>query len=132
MRMRLVWILGLGAVLCALLFQPGASADPPKRVLYMTHSSGFVHDSIPTSCDVMQPLAIRSGQFDVLCSDDLSLISADNLQNFDIVYFFTSGELELSDQQKADLLAFVRNGKGFGGVHSATDTLYTWAEYGDM
>jgi type 1 glutamine amidotransferase len=132
MRIRLRWILWLGAVLSSLWLQPGASADPPKRVLYMTHSSGFVHDSIPTSCDVMQQLAIRSGQFDVLCSEDLSLISADNLQNFDIVYFFTSGELELSDQQKADLLAFVSNGKGFGGVHSATDTLYTWPEYGDL
>jgi uncharacterized protein (TIGR03437 family) len=48
------------------------------------------------------------------------------------VYFFTSGELPLSDQQKADLLEFVRQGKGFGGSHSATDCLYTWPEYGDM
>jgi uncharacterized protein (TIGR03437 family) len=51
---------------------------------------------------------------------------------FDAVYFFTSGELPLSDQQKADLLEFVRQGKGFGGSHSATDTLYSWQEYGDM
>jgi type 1 glutamine amidotransferase len=98
----------------------------------MTHSAGFVHDSIPTSCAVMQALAARSGQFEVLCSEDLSLIAADSLQNFDILYFFTSGELQLSDQQKADLLAFVRDGKGFGGVHCATDTLYTWPEYGDL
>jgi len=80
----------------------------------------------------MQDLALRSGRFDVFCSEDLSLISADSLQNFDILYFFASGELELSDQQKADLLAFVRDGKGFGGVHSATDTLYTWPEYGEL
>ena len=54
------------------------------------------------------------------------------MRNYDAVYFFTSGELPLSDQQKADLLDFVRQGKGFGGSHSATDTLYTWPEYGDM
>jgi uncharacterized protein len=133
MRIRLIGILWPAAVLSSLfLFQPDAAADTPKRVLYMTHSAGFVHDSVPTSCTVMQQIAARSGQFEVLCSEDLSLISADSLQNFDIVYFFTSGELELSDQQKSDLLAFVRNGKGFGGVHSATDTLYTWPEYGDL
>jgi uncharacterized protein len=103
-----------------------------KRVLYMTHSAGFVHDSIPTSCAVMQDLGARSGAFEVVCSEDLSLISADSLRDFDILYFFTSGELPLSDQQKADLLAFVRDGKGFGGVHSATDTLYSWPEYGEM
>src|SRR5205814_1488725 len=26
----------------------------------------------------------------------------------------------------------VRQGKGFGGSHSATDSLYTWADYGEM
>jgi type 1 glutamine amidotransferase len=118
-------------LLFLLLFAVVAPAAP-KRVLYMTHSAGYVHDSIPTSCSVMQDLGARSGAFEVVCSEDLSLISADALREFDVLYFFTSGELELSDQQKADLLAFVRDGKGFGGVHSATDTLYSWQEYGDL
>src|ERR1700674_2882724 len=100
MRIRLRCILWPGAALYSLfLFQPCARADSPKRVLYMTHSAGYVHDSIPTSCAVMQELATRSEQFEVLCSEDLSLIAADSLQNFDILYFFTSGELQLSDQQ---------------------------------
>src|SRR5205814_3464403 len=51
---------------------------------------------------------------------------------FDAVFFFTSGELPLTDQQKSDLLSFVRSGGGFGGVHSATDTFYSWPEYGDL
>ena len=127
MRRQILWP---AAALFSLLAP--LAADTPKRVLYMTHSSGFVHDSLPTSCSVMQQLASRSGRFEVVCSDDLSLISADALAAFDVLYFFTSGELELSDQQKADLLAFVRAGKGFGGAHSATDTLYSWPEYGDM
>ena len=80
----------------------------------------------------MENLAARSGEFEVVSSEDLSLITAETLRDFDVLYFFTSGELELSDRQKADLLAFVRDGKGFGGVHSATDTLYTWPEYGDL
>ena len=102
-----------------------AATAAPKRVLYITHSAGFRHDSLPTSCAVMQDIGVRSGAFDVVCSEDLALISADSLRDFDILYFFTSGELALSDQQKADMLAFVRDGKGFGGAHSATDTLYT-------
>ena len=133
MRIRLRSLFCRLTALCTLLlFHLSAYADAPKRILYMTHSAGYVHDSIPTSCAVMQSLAARSGQFEVLCTEDLSLITADSLRNFDIVYFFTSGELQLSDQQKADLLAFVRDGKGFGGVHCATDTLYTWPDYGDM
>ena len=112
-----------------LLFCALAAPAAPKRVLYMTHSAGFRHASLPTSCAVMQDLGVRSGAFEVTCSEDLALISADSLQGFDILYFFTSGELALSDQQKADMLAFVRDGKGFGGAHSATDTFYTWPGY---
>ena len=114
-------------LLCAL-----AAPAAPKRVLYITTSAGFRHDSIPMSQAVMRELGERSGVFEVVSSEDLSLINAETLRGFDVLYFFTSGELPLSDQQKADLLAFVRGGKGFGGVHSATDTLYTWPEYGDL
>ena len=104
----------------------------PKRVLYITHSAGYRHDSIPTSQAALRDIGERTGAFEVVASEDLSLINAETLREFDVLYFFTSGELELSDQQKADLLAFVRDGKGFGGVHSATDTLYTWPEYGEL
>ena len=114
-------------LLCSL-----AASAAPKRVLYVTHSAGYRHDSIPTSQDVLRQLGELSGAFEVVASEDLSLINAETLRDFDVLYFFTSGELELSDQQKADLLAFVRGGKGFGGVHSATDTLYTWPEYGEL
>ena len=37
--------------------------------------------------------------------------------------FFTDGDLDMDDSQKADLLSFVRDdGKGFIGIHSATIT----------
>ncbi|MEX2264611.1 MAG: ThuA domain-containing protein [Bryobacteraceae bacterium] len=97
--------------------------------MYITHSAGFVHDSIQVSRQVLSNL---SPDLEVVTTTDLSQISAENLRSFDVVFFFTSGELNLSGQQKSDLLNFVREGKAFGGVHSATDTLYTWPEYGEM
>src|SRR5262249_32133148 len=59
-------------------------------------------------------------------------ITGENLKNFDAVFFFTTGELPLSDVQKSDFLAFVKSGHGFGGSHCAADTLYKWTEYGDL
>ena len=45
----------------------------------------------------------------------------------------TTGELDLTDQQKKDILAFVHDdGKGFVGIHAALDTNYKWPEYGEM
>lgn len=115
-----------------LLLSAAIAQSAPKRVLYITATAGFRHtDSIEASIAVMQSIAKESG-LEIVHTEDLSLISSDNLKTFDAIYFFTSGELPLSDQQKTDLLQFVRSGKGFGGSHSATDTLYTWPEYGEL
>ncbi len=103
-----------------------------KRILYVTHSAGFRHDTLPLSARVMEQVAQETGKLEVISTEDLSWITADRLRDVDVVFFYTSGELPLSVEQKADLLAFVRDGKGFGGAHSATDTLYSWAEYGDL
>ena len=104
----------------------------PKRILYVTTSAGFRHDCLPLSAQVLAGLATQSGKLEVEQTEDLSLLNAESLRAFDAVLFFTSGELPISDQQKQDLLDFIRSGKGFGGVHSATDTLYTWPAYGDL
>ena len=121
------WTLWLGLLSAALGW------SQPKRILYITHSSGFRHDSIPTSAEALRGVAAASGgRLQVVASEDVSLITASGLRDFDALFFFTSGELPISDTQKQDLLAFVRGGKGFGGAHSATDTLYTWPEYGEL
>jgi type 1 glutamine amidotransferase len=105
----------------------------PKRLLYVTHShsAGFVHGSIGISRSVMTEVGGRSG-VEVTSTEDLSFFDAGRLDGFDAVFFFTSGELPLSDARKQNLLSFVRGGKGFGGAHSATDTLYQWPEYGEL
>jgi uncharacterized protein len=56
------------------------------------------------------------------------------LDAFDaLVFASTTGELILSDDQKRDMLSFVKeDGKGFVGIHAALDTNYKWPEYGEM
>jgi len=118
---------------CLLLLGALAALAAPRRILYVTATYGYRHsDSIDASVALFQQMAAQSGAFAIDHTEDVSLLTAVNLRNYDAVYFFTSGELPLSDQQKADLLDFVRQGKGFGGSHSATDCNYTWPDYGDM
>src|SRR5215831_3427255 len=120
----------MGRVLVLLCLLAGPLSAQPKRILYLTLSAGFKHDSIPTSIEVMRGL--DPSRLQVIATEDTSLINAESLRTFDAVFFFTTGELPLSDAQKGALLDFVRSGKGFGGVHSATDTLYTWPEYAGL
>ena len=58
---------------------------------------------------------------------------AKNLNDFDAIVFFTDGNLDMDDSQKADLLSFIRDdGKGFIGIDTATITFLGWPEYGKM
>jgi len=108
---------------------PGRSA---ARVLMLTATAAFRHDSIPAARQVMAALA-ATGAFSVNATEDLSLVNSDTLRNYDVVMFaLTSGELPFSAAQKAALIDFVSGGHGFIGVHSATDTLYEWPDYGRL
>lgn len=56
----------------------------------------------------------------------------ENLNDFDAVVFFTNGDTEMSDSQKADFLQWIKSGKGFVGIHTATTTMLNYPPYAQM
>jgi type 1 glutamine amidotransferase len=109
------------------------AARAPIRVLMLTATAAFRHDSIPTAQAVMTALAASAGDFTITMTEDLPAIRATSLANYDVLFFaLTSGELALSPEQQGAMIEFVRGGKGFLGVHSASDTLYEWPDYGRL
>ncbi len=110
----------------------GVSAAENIRVTYITESKGFKHAVLPESEKIMQAIGAKNN-FDVTISQDSAkVITAENLKNIDVLIFYTTGELPWSDEQKKLFLDFVKSGKGFIGIHSATDTFYNWAAYGEL
>ena len=126
----------------ALLLAVTLSAQPKrKKVLAIGEVKGFQHDSVSHALATIERLGQESGVYDTYIRTDTQLITkqkleagnAKNLNYFDAVIFYTTGELDMDDQQKKDLLSFVHDdGKGFIGVHSAAITFTDWPEYGDM
>lgn len=109
------------------------AAQTPVRVLMLTATRGFRHDSIAAARDVMSAMAATSGSFTVTPTEDVSSITATMLAGYDVIFFaLTTGELEFTPVQRTAILNFVSQGKGFLGVHSATDTLYEWPDYGRL
>jgi type 1 glutamine amidotransferase len=105
---------------------------PPDRILYFTYSAGYRHEVILLSKAILIQLGGNSGLFEVTATEDMSEFSTENLERYAAVMFYTSGELPMSGAQKTALLNFVSSGRGFLGVHSATDTFYTWPDYLDL
>jgi uncharacterized protein len=104
----------------------------PQRILYCTHSAGYRHDAIPLSQTILRQLGKDSGLFDVIATEDMAELTAERLARYAAVMFYTTGELPMSDAQKAALLDFVRSGRGFLGAHCATDTFYEWPDYREL
>jgi type 1 glutamine amidotransferase len=99
----------------------------------LTATAGFRHDSIVTAQQVMTSLAASAGDLRVTSTEALTSLTGANLANYEVVFFaLTSGELPLTTEQRSALLGFVSGGRGFIGVHSATDTLYEWPDYGRL
>jgi type 1 glutamine amidotransferase len=104
---------------------------PPIRVLMLTATAGFRHDSIPAAGAAVAAIAARSSDILVTATENLADINAARLGASDVLMFaLTSGELAFDETQKRAIVEFVNGGGGFIGFHSATDTLYDWADYG--
>ncbi|MBO0797557.1 MAG: ThuA domain-containing protein, partial [Blastocatellia bacterium] len=107
-------------------------AGKKYHVLYVTESKGFRHQSLHESEDIIEQLGAANG-FDVTLTHMAEkYITPQYLKNLDVIVFYTTGELPLTDEQKKAFLNFIKSGKGFVGIHSATDTFYQWPEYGEM
>jgi type 1 glutamine amidotransferase len=118
----------------------GFAQEKKRKLLFIGQSKGYQHDSISTAMATLYNLGRSSHQWDTFFRTDCAAITkkplpwgAKNLDAFDAVAFFTDGELDMDDSQKADLLSFVRDdGKGFIGIHSAAITFLHSSQYGEM
>ncbi len=98
------------------------------KVLVFTKTTGWHHESILDAVSAVRSLSEKH-HFEMEWHEDASRINDDNLQQFDAIMFLsTSGDI-LNDDQKRAMEKFIRSGKGFIGVHSASDTEYDWEWY---
>ena len=104
------------------------------------------HDSVSHALAVIERLGYESGAYDTYIRTDSNIIAAKplmttgqpasggpSLSNVDAIFFLGHREIELTDAQKAELLAFVRDqGKGFVAAHTATTAFLNWPEFGEL
>lgn len=136
-------------------------AGPAKKVLFFTKSQTFQH-SVITRPEVgklafaeqlLTDWGAKNG-FDVTCTKDGSVFTPENLKQYDVIAFCTTGDLTkdsknylgktnakgatvqdksrpqvdepgMGEAGKAAFLDAIKQGKGFIGFHCAADTLHS-------
>jgi hypothetical protein len=133
LKHRLLISMLLSFFLVASVPQAGYSRTPRKgKLLYMTLTKGYHHETVELSKQIVKEIGEKSGAFESTVTEDVGAFTKENLKNYDAVMFNTTGELPMTDEEKSAFADFIRSGHGFVGVHSATDTFYTWGTYGDI
>ncbi|MEP6906627.1 MAG: ThuA domain-containing protein [Pseudoxanthomonas sp.] len=123
-----LWLLMLMLAPC---LQTAAMSPPQARVLVFSKTTGWRHDSIPAAVAALQRLGAHEG-IQVDHTEDASRFRPDRLARYQAVVFANTTLDVLDDKQQAAMQDFVRAGGGFMGIHSAADTEYDWAWYGQL
>lgn len=98
------------------------------KALLVTRTNGWHHTSQHYGVVAIQQLAGQKN-FDVEVWEDPNAFTDKYLEQFQVIIFLsTSGNIFDSTQKKV-MERFIQSGKGFVGIHSASDTEYDWAWY---
>jgi uncharacterized protein len=134
-------------VIPAIAADDSAGSSPPKapRILFITQSLGFKHsvvvrrpEQLSTAERAITDWGVSSNLYRCDCSQDIAKdLTKENLQNYDIVMFYTTGDRRSWPLDDAMFDYFLNDwltqkGHGFVGIHSATDTLKDYKPYWDM
>jgi len=131
-------MLPFGLGLLGLSFVSAGAA--PLRVLYFTKSAGYEHSVIkkvngqPSYSEKILTTLGASHDIAFTYSKDGSLFSPQYLANFDVIMFYTTGDLlsvgtdgqpAMTAAGKQALLDAIAGGKGFMAIHAGSDTFHT-------
>jgi len=110
-----------------------------------TRNGQAQHASTSHALAVIERLGYESGLWDTFIRTDSNIIfnqarktdgsaasGGPSLSNVDGIFFLGHREVPIDAQQKAELLAFVRSGKGFVAAHTGLTAFESWPEFGEM
>lgn len=132
--MRYIARLALVLLILSCFFAKPAGAQHAEdglSVLIFTKTAGFRHSSIGAGVEAFRKIGAAQG-WTIEHTEDASAFTDEKLSEFDAVVFLnTTGDV-LDDKQQEAFERFIQSGKGFMGVHAASDTEYDWPWYASL
>jgi len=108
----------------------GAVADEASLLIF-SKTAEYRHDSIPAGIQGLTGLAAEHG-WTATATEDAARFNDGDLANYDAVIFLSTTGDVLNAAEQAAFERFIRSGRGFIGIHAASDTEYDWDWYGQL
>ena len=104
-------------------------AQKQFKAFLFTKTAGWHHESINAGVDALKELAQRN-HFELIWDENAERrFNEEFFNSLDVVIFLNTTEDVLTDEQQEVLKRFIQSGKGFVGIHAASDTEYEWPWY---
>lgn len=98
------------------------------KVLLITETAGWHHESISNGIVAIHELA-ATHNFMVSRQQNAQEITEERLQEFDAVIFLNTSHDIFNNEEQIAFQKFIQSGKGYVGIHAASDTEYGWPWY---
>ena len=105
-----------------------ALAQKQFKALLITETAGWHHESISNGVTAINELA-ATHNFQVKRQQKANKITEDGLKDFDVVIFLSTTENIFDEDEQAAFEKYIQSGKGYVGIHAASDTEYDWVWY---
>lgn len=103
----------------------------PIKVFVFSKTAGFRHASISSGLKMLSDHS-KGQNWVITATEDASLFNDDFLADYDVAVFLNPTGDAISNKGQAAFEKFMKQGKGFVGIHAAADCEYEWDFYGGV
>lgn len=113
--------------------KPMAAPKNARKLLVIESLEGMSHNTIPLTNVMIQRMGEKTGAWTTVFSNDLSNLRYPKVKEYDAIFLNSIvGEFLPDPSLRADLLRYVNEGGGIGGIHGTPWASRNWDEFAEV
>ncbi len=117
----------------AIANKPIASPKKARKLLVIESLEGMSHNTIPLTNVMIQRMGEKTGAWTTVFSNDLNNLRYPKVKEYDAIFLNSIvGEFLPDPAMRADLVRYVNEGGGIGGIHGTPWASRNWDEFAEM
>ena len=113
--------------------KPMASPKKARKLLVIESLEGMSHNTIPHTNVMIQRMGEKTGAWTTVFSNDLNNLRYPKVKEYDAIFLNSIvGEFLPDPAMRADLVRYVSEGGGMGGIHGTPWASRNWDEFAEM
>jgi type 1 glutamine amidotransferase len=113
--------------------KPYASPAKSRKLLVIESLEGMSHNTIPHTNVMLKRMGEKTGAWTTVFSNDLANLRYPKVKEYDAIFLNSIvGEFLPDPALRADLVRYVNEGGGIGGIHGTPWASRNWDEFAEM